>query len=58
MKIIFLGFGAEIDEFELENELAQLEQEAIAKEISQIDLPSVPAHAQSATATASRAKTL
>jgi len=40
-----VGFGAEIDEFELENELAQLEQEALSKEISQIDLPPVPQHA-------------
>ncbi|CAF3202118.1 unnamed protein product [Rotaria socialis] len=53
-----VGFGAEIDELELENELAQLEQEAIAKEISQIDLPSVPApaYAQPAAAASSRAK--
>lgn len=42
IKINILGFGAEIDEFELENELAQLEQEALAKEISQLDIPSVP----------------
>jgi hypothetical protein len=56
-----LGFGAEIDEFELENELAQLEQEAIASEISRIDLPAVPAHpvpayAAPASAVASKAK--
>jgi charged multivesicular body protein 4 len=39
-----VGFGAEIDEFELENELAQLEQEALSKEMAQINLPTVPAH--------------
>lgn len=39
-----VGFGAEIDEFELENELAALEQEALSKEMSQINLPTVPAH--------------
>ena len=45
MKIFsFGGFGAEIDEFELENELAQLEQEALSKEMAQIDLPPVPTH--------------
>ncbi|CAF1510624.1 unnamed protein product [Adineta ricciae] len=38
-----IGFGAEIDEFELENELAQLEQEALSKEMAQIELPTVPA---------------
>ena len=41
--MIFVGFGAEIDEFELENELAQLEQEALSKEMAQIELPTVPA---------------
>jgi len=56
-----VGFGAEIDEFELENELAQLEQEAIAKDMAHIDLPTVPAHpvptyAQPATASSSKAK--
>jgi hypothetical protein len=56
-----LGFGAEIDEFELENELAQLEQEAISKEMAQINLPTVPDHpiptyAQPATASSSKAK--
>jgi charged multivesicular body protein 4 len=61
IKIFFLGFGAEIDDFELENELAQLEQEAIAKEMAQIDLPtvpvhSVPAYAQPATAPSSKVK--
>ncbi len=55
------GFGAEIDEFELENELAQLEQEALSKEMAQINLPSVPAHplptyAQPATASSSKTK--
>ncbi len=44
MKLIFVGFGAEIDEFELENELAQLEQEALSEEMAKIDLPQVPAH--------------
>jgi len=39
-----VGFGAEIDEFELENELAQLEQEALSQEMSKINLPAVPAH--------------
>lgn len=39
-----VGFGAEIDEFELENELAALEQEALSKEMSQINLPNVPGH--------------
>lgn len=39
-----VGFGAEIDEFELENELAQLEQEALSKEMAQINLPTVPEH--------------
>ncbi len=33
-----VGFGTEIDEFELENELAQLEQEALSKEMAQINL--------------------
>ncbi len=33
-----VGFGAEIDEFELENELVQLEQEAFSKEMAQINL--------------------
>jgi hypothetical protein len=56
-----LGFGAEIDEFELENELAQLEQEELSKEMAQINLPKVPDHpvpnyAQPATASSSRAK--
>jgi charged multivesicular body protein 4 len=56
-----VGFGAEIDEFELENELAQLEQEALSKEMAQIDLPTVPAHsvptyAQPAAASSSKAK--
>ena len=59
--IIFVGFGAEIDDFELENELAQLEQEALSKEMAQIDLPSVPAHpvpayAQPAATSSSKAK--
>ena len=40
----FSGFGAEIDEFELENELAQLEKEALSEELTKIDLPTVPAH--------------
>ena len=31
-----------MDEYELENELAQLEQEAIAQEMSKINLPTVP----------------
>jgi len=56
-----VGFGAEIDEFELENELAQLEQEALSKEMAQIDLPTVPAHpipsyAQPAATSSSKAK--
>jgi charged multivesicular body protein 4 len=56
-----VGFGAEIDEFELENELAALEQEALSKEMAQIDLPTVPAHPiptynQPATASSSKAK--
>lgn len=61
MILIFLGFGAEIDEFELENELAALEQEALSKEMAQIDLPTVPAHpipaySQPAAASTSKAK--
>jgi hypothetical protein len=45
----------------LENELAQLEQEAISKEMAHIDLPTVPAHpvpsyAQPAAASSGRAK--
>jgi len=55
-----IGFGAEIDEFELENELAQLEQEALASEMAKIDLPPVPVHtgsyAQPAASTATKAK--
>ena len=59
--IIFVGFGAEVDDFELENELAQLEQEALSKEMAQIDLPSVPVHpvpvyAQPAAASSTNAK--
>ncbi len=58
---LILGFGAEIDEFELENELAQLEQEALSKEIAQFNLPPVPAHpvptyAQPATSSSGKAK--
>jgi ribosomal protein L12E/L44/L45/RPP1/RPP2 len=58
--IYFIGFGAEIDEFELENELAQLEQEALSQEMAQINLPTVPAHsvpsyAQPAAASSSKA---
>ena len=61
ISVVCLGFGAEIDEFELENELAQLEQEALSKEMAQIDLPTVPAHsvpayAQPAAASSSKAK--
>ncbi len=37
-----VGFGAEI--YELENELAPLEQEELSKEMAQINLPTVPAH--------------
>jgi hypothetical protein len=45
----------------LENELAQLEQEELAKEMAQINLPKVPDHpiptyAQPATASTSKAK--
>ncbi len=32
------------EQHELENELAQLEQEALSKEMAQINLPTVPAH--------------
>jgi len=39
-----VGFGAEIDERELEDELAQLEREALADQITRVDLPSVPDH--------------
>jgi len=39
-----VGFGADIDERELENELAQLEQEALSEQMTRVDLPSVPAH--------------
>jgi len=40
-----VGFGADIDERELEDELAQLEQEALSEQMTRVDLPSVPAHA-------------
>ncbi|CAF0948078.1 unnamed protein product [Rotaria sordida] len=39
-----VGFGADIDERELEEELAQLEQEALSNQMTRVDLPSVPAH--------------
>ncbi|CAF4771512.1 unnamed protein product, partial [Rotaria sp. Silwood2] len=39
-----VGFGAEIDERELEEELAQLEQEALRDDLRRVELPSVPAH--------------
>jgi charged multivesicular body protein 4 len=39
-----VGFGADIDERELEDELAQLEQEALSDQMTRVDLPSVPAH--------------
>ena len=40
-----VGFGAEIDETELENELAQLEKEALAQEMTHLNhLPNVPDH--------------
>lgn len=39
-----VGFNADIDEFELENELAQLEQESIQRELTEINLPKVPGH--------------
>jgi len=39
-----IGFGAEFDDRELENELALLEQEAISQQMTHVDLPSVPAH--------------
>jgi charged multivesicular body protein 4 len=56
-----VGFGAEIDEFELENELAQLEQEALSQEMAQINLPTVPVHqiptyAQTSADSSSKAK--
>src|SRR5580698_7757891 len=51
-----VGFGADIDERELEDELAQLEQEALSEQMTRVNLPSVPVHpvptyAQPATAT-------
>lgn len=57
-----VGFNADIDEFELENELAQLEQESIQREMAQINLPPVPGHKiptyeQAASTTASKPKT-
>ncbi|CAF0913232.1 unnamed protein product [Didymodactylos carnosus] len=39
-----IGFGTEYDDRELEDELAALEQESLAKEMQQITLPSVPLH--------------
>jgi len=39
-----VGFGADIDERELEDELAQLEQEAITEQMTHVQLPSVPAN--------------
>ncbi|CAF0822013.1 unnamed protein product [Didymodactylos carnosus] len=42
-----IGFGTEYDDRELEDELAALEQESLAKEMQQIgpiELPSVPTH--------------
>ncbi|CAF0924658.1 unnamed protein product [Rotaria sp. Silwood1] len=56
-----VGFGADIDERELEDELAQLEQEALANDLRQIPLPSVPAHpipaySQPASASSNKAK--
>ena len=39
-----VGFGADIDERELEDEFAQLEQEALSEQMTRVDLPSVPAH--------------
>lgn len=39
-----VGFGADIDERELEDELAQLEREALSEQMTRVDLPSVPAH--------------
>ncbi|CAF4462283.1 unnamed protein product, partial [Rotaria sp. Silwood2] len=38
------GVCAEIDERELEEELAQLEQEALRDDLRRVELPSVPAH--------------
>jgi charged multivesicular body protein 4 len=40
-----VGFGADIDEKELEDELAQLEQEALSDQLTQVVLPPVPVHA-------------
>ncbi len=45
-----------MDEFELENELAQLEQEALLKDMAQIDLSPVSNYAQPAAASSSKAK--
>ncbi|CAF4224329.1 unnamed protein product, partial [Adineta steineri] len=39
-----VGFGADIDERELEDELAALEQEALSEQMTRVDLPTVPAH--------------
>ncbi|UJR24510.1 hypothetical protein I4U23_005885 [Adineta vaga] len=39
-----IGFSADIDERELEDELAQLEQEALSEQMTRVDLPTVPAH--------------
>ncbi|CAF0975157.1 unnamed protein product [Rotaria magnacalcarata] len=40
-----VGFGAEIDERELEDELAQLEREALSEQLTRVELPTVPHHA-------------
>jgi len=54
-----VGFQADIDERELEDELAQLEQESLREQMTQVNLPSVPAHpvpAYSQPATTNKAK--
>ncbi|CAF1274172.1 unnamed protein product [Adineta steineri] len=56
-----VGFGADIDERELEDELAALEQEALSDQMTRVDLPTVPAHsipayAQPAAKVSSKAK--
>lgn len=39
---MFLGFNNEIDDRELEDELARLEQEEIAERYTKVELPTVP----------------
>jgi hypothetical protein len=39
-----VGYGADIDEQELEDELARLEQKVLSDQMTRVDLPSIPAH--------------